>query len=78
VFASQIATTVPLDRVIDQWNLRHGEARGFWVKIQHWSTDCHPAIGERTQAGGPGREDCFDRSGTSVNDDKGSGRFWRG
>ena len=36
--------------VIDQWNLRHGEARGFWVKIQHWSTDCHPAIGERTQA----------------------------
>ncbi|HWA08300.1 MAG TPA: hypothetical protein VG838_02420 [Opitutaceae bacterium] len=36
--------------VIDRWNLQHGEARGFWIKVHHWSTDCHPALGDRPQA----------------------------
>jgi len=28
--------------VINDWNCRHGEKRGFWVKHQHWSTDTYP------------------------------------
>jgi len=35
--------------VIDEWNLAHGEAKGFWVKYQHWSTDSHPELGDRPQ-----------------------------
>jgi hypothetical protein len=41
--------------VVQQWSLRHGEARGFWISHQHWSSDSHPApsrpqdrIGART------------------------------
>lgn len=48
---SDVAKELALARsVIDRWNLQHGEARGFWVKVQHWSTDCHPALGDRPQA----------------------------
>ncbi|MBN8247786.1 MAG: hypothetical protein J0L84_10125 [Verrucomicrobia bacterium] len=37
--------------VINNWNTQHGEARGFWVKHQHWSTDSHPDLSDRPQAG---------------------------
>lgn len=48
---SDVAKELEIARaVIDQWNLHHGEARGFWIKIRHWSTDCHPAMGDRSQA----------------------------
>jgi len=47
---SDVAKELELARaVVDQWNLRHGEARGFWIKVQHWSTDCHPSLGDRPQ-----------------------------
>src|SRR4051812_20415764 len=36
--------------VINEWNVQHGEATGFWVKHQHWSTDSHPELGDRPQA----------------------------
>lgn len=36
--------------VVQQWNLHHGEARGFWIKHQHWSSDSHPEMGARPQA----------------------------
>lgn len=36
--------------VVQQWNLHHGEARGFWIKHQHWSSDSHPEMGDRPQA----------------------------
>ncbi len=36
--------------VVTQWNLHHGEARGFWIKHQHWSSDSHPEMGDRPQA----------------------------
>ncbi|HVU08079.1 MAG TPA: hypothetical protein VHG89_06005 [Verrucomicrobiae bacterium] len=35
--------------VVTEWNLQHGEASGFWLKHQHWSTDSHPDLGERPQ-----------------------------
>lgn len=36
--------------VVTQWNSNHGEARGFWVKHQHWSSDSTPEMGDRPQA----------------------------
>lgn len=36
--------------VVDEWNRIHGEARGHWVKDQHWKTDSHPTLGDRPQA----------------------------
>jgi len=36
--------------VVNQWNLQHGESRGFWIKSQHWSSDSHPEMGDRPQA----------------------------
>ena len=36
--------------VVDEWNRIHGEARGYWVKDQHWKTDSHPTLGDRPQA----------------------------
>lgn len=36
--------------VVQEWNHLHGEAHGFWVKHQHWSTDSHPEMGDRPQA----------------------------
>jgi hypothetical protein len=36
--------------VVTEWNLQHGESRGFWVKHQHWTTDSHPDMSERGQA----------------------------
>lgn len=36
--------------VVTEWNIQHGEARGFWLKHQHWSTDSHPSLGDRAQA----------------------------
>lgn len=36
--------------VVKKWNLLHGEARGFWIKHQHWSSDSHPEMGDRPQA----------------------------
>ncbi|MFO1459289.1 MAG: hypothetical protein U1G08_07750 [Verrucomicrobiota bacterium] len=36
--------------VINDWNTQHGEARGFWVKHQHWSTHSHPDLSDRPQA----------------------------
>lgn len=35
--------------IVTEWNLQHGEARGFWLKHQHWSTDSHPDMSERAQ-----------------------------
>ncbi len=35
--------------VVTEWNLQHGEASGFWIKHQHWSTDSHPDLGDRPQ-----------------------------
>ncbi len=35
--------------VINDWNCRHGEQRGFWVKHQHWSTDSYPDAQETGQ-----------------------------
>jgi len=35
--------------VIDEWNIRHGETNGFWVKCQHWSTDVYPSLDDRPQ-----------------------------
>jgi hypothetical protein len=35
--------------VVTEWNLQHGEARGFWIKHQHWSTDSHPDLNDRPQ-----------------------------
>ncbi len=35
--------------VITAWNLQHGEARGFFLKHQHWSTDTHPDLRDRPQ-----------------------------
>lgn len=35
--------------VVTEWNLQHGEALGFWIKHQHWSTDSHPDLSERPQ-----------------------------
>src|ERR1035438_2628473 len=35
--------------VVTEWNLQHGEARGFWIKHQHWSTDSHPDLSDRPQ-----------------------------
>ena len=35
--------------VINEWNCRHGEQRGFWVKHQHWSTDSYPDAQETGQ-----------------------------
>lgn len=47
---SDVAKELELARgVVNRWNLQHGEVRGFWVKTQHWSTDCHPALGDRPQ-----------------------------
>jgi hypothetical protein len=36
--------------IVTEWNLQHGETRGFWLKHQHWSTDSHPDLRERAQA----------------------------
>lgn len=36
--------------VVAEWNQRHGEARGVWLKARHWRTDAHPELGERAQA----------------------------
>lgn len=48
---SDVAKELTLARgVVDRWNLQHGEARGFWIKVQNWSTDCHPVLGDRPQA----------------------------
>lgn len=35
--------------VVTDWNTQHGEASGFWVKHQHWSTDSHPDLSDRPQ-----------------------------
>jgi len=35
--------------VVTEWNLQHGEANGFWLKHQHWSTDSHPDLSDRPQ-----------------------------
>lgn len=35
--------------VVTEWNLQHGEARGCWIKHQHWSTDSHPDLSDRAQ-----------------------------
>jgi hypothetical protein len=35
--------------VVTEWNLQHGEARGLWIKHQHWSTDSHPDLSDRPQ-----------------------------
>ena len=36
--------------VINEWNSQHGEAMGFFVKHQHWSTDAFPNLDDRPQA----------------------------
>lgn len=36
--------------VVTEWNLQHGEARGFWIKHAHWSTDSHPDLSNNAQA----------------------------
>jgi hypothetical protein len=36
--------------IVTEWNLQHGETRGFWLKHQHWSTDSHPDLSEKAQA----------------------------
>jgi hypothetical protein len=37
---SDIAKEIAIaQKVVEEWNLQHGEARGFWVKHQHWVTD---------------------------------------
>jgi len=36
--------------VIYDWNRQHGEANGFWVKHQHWSSDAHPSLAGRAQS----------------------------
>lgn len=36
-------------RKINDWNLQHGEARGFFLKHQHWSKDAHPDLKARPQ-----------------------------
>jgi len=35
--------------VIDEWNIRNGEVKGFWIKYQHWSTDAYPDLNDRPQ-----------------------------
>jgi hypothetical protein len=35
--------------VVTEWNLQHGEASGFWLKHQHWTTDSHPDLSDRPQ-----------------------------
>ena len=35
--------------IINDWNCRHGEQRGFWIKHQHWSTDSYPDAQETGQ-----------------------------
>jgi hypothetical protein len=35
--------------VVTEWNLQHGEASGFWIKHQHWTTDSHPDLCDRPQ-----------------------------
>jgi hypothetical protein len=35
--------------VVGEWNLQHGEANGFWIKQQHWTTDSHPDLSDRPQ-----------------------------
>lgn len=46
-----VAKEISLAReVVNQWNLQHGEAKGFWVQHKHWSTDSHPELGDRPQA----------------------------
>lgn len=48
---SDVAREIKIaQEVVQDWNLNHGEAHGFWVKHQHWSTDSHPEIGDRPQA----------------------------
>lgn len=35
--------------IVDQWNQRHGEARGLWIKHHHWKTDTYPDLSDRAQ-----------------------------
>jgi hypothetical protein len=40
---SDVAKEIDIAKaVVEEWNFQHGEASGFWVKHQHWSTDSHP------------------------------------
>jgi hypothetical protein len=48
---SDVAKEIAIAReVVTEWNVQHGESRGFWVKHQHWTTDSHPDMAERAQA----------------------------
>lgn len=35
---------------VQKWNQLHSEARGLWVKPQHWTTDLYPDLADRAQA----------------------------
>jgi len=35
---------------VHKWNQLHSEARGLWIKPQHWTTDVHPDLADRAQA----------------------------
>lgn len=37
-------------KVVNEWNLNHGDALDAMVKFQHWSTDSAPDMSERAQA----------------------------
>ncbi len=48
---SDVAKEIDIAKaVVEEWNLQHGEASGFWVKHQHWFTDSHPDLSDRPQA----------------------------
>ena len=36
--------------VVQKWNQLHSEARGLWIKHQHWTTDVYPDLADRPQA----------------------------
>ncbi|MBI3850448.1 MAG: hypothetical protein HY298_09185 [Verrucomicrobia bacterium] len=47
---SDVAKEITIaQHVVTDWNTQHGEASGFWVKHQHWSTDSHPDLSDRPQ-----------------------------
>jgi hypothetical protein len=47
---SDVAKEITIaQEVVTDWNTQHGEASGFWVKHQHWSTDSHPDLSDRPQ-----------------------------